>query len=275
MDKETIHYAPSYFIQPTHPITISVIGCGGTGSLVVPRLARLDYILKELGMPGLYVTVYDGDIVEQNNVGRQNFNKNDIGEYKAANIIEKVNMSYGLDWECVNHYVKKTFPKSNIIITCVDNVDIRSFIHSTRLLNHSNYSNDYKKNFYWLDCGNGKDFGQVVLCSLQPVEQPEKSIYNCQKYLPSVIDIYGELEQYNTQETQGIEGCSMAESLAKQDVFINDEIAIQAVKIIQQLVRNFRISYHGAVVNQKTNKVIGIPVPKIKNDVKRKRTIKK
>lgn len=264
MKKETIHYAPNYFIEPTHPITIAVIGCGGTGSLVVPRLARLDYVLKELGMPGLYVTVYDGDIIEQNNVGRQNFNKNDIGEFKASNIVQKINMCYGLDWEAKNNYVLDEFPKANILITCVDNVAMRTFIDKHRLLNHSGYNNDYQKNFYWLDCGNGKDFGQVVLSTMQSVVQPKKSMYDCIAELPSVIDIYGELDQYDVEETQGIGGCSMAESLAKQDVFINDEIAIQAVKIVQQLVRNYRISYHGAVVNQRTNKVIGILVPQSK-----------
>jgi hypothetical protein len=86
-------------------------------------------------------------------------------------------------------------------------------------------------------------------------------MFDCVQHLPSVIDLYGNLTKYDTEDTQGIEGCSMADSLAKQDVFINDEIAIQAVKIVQQLVRNLRIEYHGTVVNQATNKVIGIPVP--------------
>lgn len=261
--KETIHYAPNYFIEPPHPITIAVVGCGGTGSLVVPRLARLDYVLKELGMPGLYVTVYDGDIIEQNNVGRQNFNKNDIGEFKAANIVQKINMCYGLDWEAKNKYVD-TIPGANIIISCVDNVSLRTFFHSVFKEDFTNKNNDYNKNFYWLDCGNGKDFGQVVLATINTIKQPKKSIYDCSGTLPSVVDIYGDLLQYDIEEKQGIEGCSMAESLAKQDVFINDEIAIQAVKIVQQLVRNYRISYHGAVVNQRTNKVIGIPVPQSK-----------
>lgn len=261
MKKETIHYAPKYFIEPPHPITISVIGCGGTGSLVVPRLARLDYVLKELGMAGLYVTVYDGDIIEQNNVGRQNFNKNDIGDFKASNIVQKINMCYGLDWDSSNEYVKDNIPESNIIITCVDNVRVRELINITR---GSKKYRDYKNQFYWLDCGNGKDFGQVVLATMGNIEQPKKSIYKCQGSLPSVVDIYGELSQYDIEETQGIGGCSMAESLSKQDVFINDEIAIQAVKIVQQLVRNFKISYHGAVINQATNRVIGIPVPQNK-----------
>lgn len=258
--KTPIHYAPAYFIEPTHPITIALIGCGGTGSLVAPRLARLDYVLKKLGHPGLYVTIYDGDVVEQNNVGRQNFNKNDIGDFKAANIIQKINISYGLDWECVNEYFSEV-PKVNIIITCVDNVETRTFMNSNKILNRFRNASDYKANYYWLDCGNGKDFGQVVLATMNYIDQPKKSIFNCQQYLPSVIDLYGKLEQYDTQETQGIQGCSMAESLDKQDVFINDEIAIQAVKIVQQLVRNLRIEYHGAVVNQATNKVIGISIP--------------
>lgn len=258
--KETIHYAPTYFIEPVHPITVALIGCGGTGSLVAPRLARLDYVLKELGLPGLYVTVYDGDTVEQNNVGRQNFNKNDIGDFKAANIVQKINLSYGLDWECKIKYVED-IPQANIIISCVDNVEFRNNVHKKFRFDCSNLSTDYNTRYYWLDCGNGKDFGQVVLGTFKSIEQPKKSIYNCQGKLPSVIDIYGELSQYDTQEAQGITGCSMAESLAKQDVFINDEIAIQAVKIVQQLVRNYRISYHGAVVNQATNKVVGIPVP--------------
>jgi PRTRC genetic system ThiF family protein len=226
-------------------------------------------------MPGLYVTVYDGDIVEQNNVGRQNFNKNDIGEFKASNIVEKINMCYGLDWEAKNHYVHDEFPKVNILITCVDNVAMRKFIHDHKLLNHSGYNNDYLKNFYWLDCGNGKDFGQVILSTLQGVVQPKKSIYDCATDLPSVIDIYGDLSLHDVEEAQGIEGCSMAESLAKQDVFINDEIAIQAVKIVQQLVRHYRISYHGAVVNQRTNKVIGIPVPQFKQPCQEKKKKKK
>lgn len=268
--KETIHYAPNYFIEPSHPLTVAVVGCGGTGSLVVPRLARLDYVLKELGMPGLYVTVYDGDIVEQNNVGRQNFNKNDIGEFKASNIVQKINMCYGLDWEAKNKYVDSV-PSANIIISCIDKVDLRKFFHKVFNSSFTNKHIDYNKVFYWLDCGNGKDFGQVVLATTQNIEQPKKSIYNCATKLPSVVDIYGDLSEHDIEEVQGIEGCSMADSLAKQDVFINDEIAIQAVKIVQQLVRNYRISYHGAVVNQRTNKVIGIPVPQSKKPCQKKK----
>ena len=257
--KTPIHYAPAYFIEPTHPITIALIGCGGTGSLVAPRLARLDYVLKKLGHPGLYVTIYDGDVVEQNNVGRQNFNKNDIGDFKAANIVQKINLSYGLDWECLNEYIKEV-PKANFIISCVDNIDTRNLI-AKRLEIPSIDNIEYKQQYYWLDCGNGKDFGQVILATMHYITQPKKSIFNCNGKLPSVIDLYGNLSKYDKKETQGIEGCSMAETLSKQDVFINDEIAIQAVKIVQQLVRNLRIEYHGAVVNQATNKVIGISIP--------------
>jgi PRTRC genetic system ThiF family protein len=263
MKKENVHYAPAYFIEPLHPITITVVGCGGTGSLLIPRLARLDYVLKKMNHPGLQIHAYDGDSVEENNVGRQNFNLNDIGENKALNLIQKINIAYGLDWQAYGNYVAKgdKFTSSNITITCVDNVVFRNTMQENiKAKKNGLYTSPYNKRYYWLDCGNGKNFGQVVLATVEPIEQPEKSQYKCLKELPSIIDIYGPLEKFDTEEVQGIQGCSMAESLAKQDVFINDEVAIQAVKIIQQLIRYFKIDYNGAVINQETCKVLPIKI---------------
>lgn len=275
---ERIHYVPQYFMNPTHPITIAVIGCGGTGSLVVARLARLDYVLQKLGHPGLHVTVFDPDIVEENNVGRQGFLKNDIGEFKANNVIEKINRGFGTLWEAYAEKVEKNhFPFANIIMTCVDNAELRmDMAKDVARIKSPSYRFDYKEPVYWIDCGNGKDFGQVVMTTIKPVKQPEKSIYECISNLPNVVDIYGDLAKYDTEEVQRIEGCSMAESLEKQDLFINDEIAVQAVKIVQYLTRNNFIKYHGVVINQKSCKVVPIMVPaekvvKEKKPVKRKK----
>jgi len=54
-----------------HEVTITVIGCGGTGSLLLARLARVHYALLKIGRKGLQVNVIDDDIVEEHNVGRQ------------------------------------------------------------------------------------------------------------------------------------------------------------------------------------------------------------
>lgn len=267
--KKPAHYVPKYFTDPTHPITISLIGAGGTGSLIIARLARLDFILQELGFAGIHVTVYDGDIVEYHNIGRQNFLKSDIGKFKASCLVEKVNFAYGLDWEAYNQFVGENIPEANITITAVDNADFRMrFIK--RIGKRTQMLTEYKKMFYWLDCGNGKDFGQAILSTISPIEQPTSSTFDLRGVLPNVVDIYGNLNKYDTEETQGIAGCSVAESLEKQDVFINDAIALQACELVSKLIRNYRIDYHGVIINNKTGKMNPLPVkPPLRNAKKK------
>lgn len=59
--KEVIHVAPEYIMNPTHPITVSLIGCGGTGSYVLSCLGRINHSLIAIGHAGLEVIVYDFD----------------------------------------------------------------------------------------------------------------------------------------------------------------------------------------------------------------------
>lgn len=68
-----VHYIDNYLLNPQHPVTVNLIGAGGTGSQVLTCLARLDVTLRALGHPGLFVTLYDPDIVTDANIGRQLF----------------------------------------------------------------------------------------------------------------------------------------------------------------------------------------------------------
>ena len=69
-----IHYTDRYLLNPYHPVTVFVIGAGGTGSQVATGLARMSVALQALGHPGLHVTVFDPDTVTEANIGRQLFN---------------------------------------------------------------------------------------------------------------------------------------------------------------------------------------------------------
>lgn len=60
-----VHYIDNYLVNPQHPVTVNLIGAGGTGSQVLTCLARLDVALRGLGHPGLFVTLYDPDIVTE------------------------------------------------------------------------------------------------------------------------------------------------------------------------------------------------------------------
>ena len=68
-----IHYTDRYLLNPYHPVTVFVIGAGGTGSQVATGLARMSVALQALGHPGLHVTVFDPDTVTEANIGRQLF----------------------------------------------------------------------------------------------------------------------------------------------------------------------------------------------------------
>ena len=79
-----IHYTDQYLLNPYHPVTVFVIGAGGTGSQVVTCLARMGMALQALGHPGLHVTVFDPDTVTGANIGRQLFSEAETGLNKAG-----------------------------------------------------------------------------------------------------------------------------------------------------------------------------------------------
>lgn len=43
-----IHYTDRYLLNPYHPVTVFVIGAGGTGSQVATGLARISVALQAL-----------------------------------------------------------------------------------------------------------------------------------------------------------------------------------------------------------------------------------
>lgn len=240
-----IHYIHDYFLHNYHPITIDLVGIGGTGSLMIAKLARMNHALIELGSPGIHVNAWDFDVVEYNNVGRQNFTKSDVGQNKAQCMIDKINIAFGFSWEARTE--KYNFKmESNIIVTCVDNVETRNQVNKS-FKKTIDERLDYTTNFYWMDTGNGKDFGQVVLGS-RKIPQPS-SQYKTIDTLKTVYEIFGKLEDFNTEEVQGIQGCSYIDSLNKQDLFINDTISCYASNLLWKLLKNNYLTANGSIVN--------------------------
>jgi PRTRC genetic system ThiF family protein len=244
-----IHFAPNYFFNQTHPISIILIGVGGTGSLVLSRLARLDFALKELGHPGIYVTAFDSDIVERNNIGRQNFSINDIGENKAFALIGKINTNFGLNWKAVpqNYTINLDTPlTSNIFITCVDNGIFRDSFNDWFLKNQNNYNN-YLQPYYWLDLGNSRKQGQIVLGSVT-IEQPKSKIYKTKNKLKSIVELFGKTQKHDTIELQG-NSCSYNSKLHQQSLFINDVISAFASDLLFELIHNKMTEKQGMFLN--------------------------
>lgn len=252
-----IHYIHNYFLEDLHPITIDLVGVGGTGSLIITRLARMNHALLQMGHKGIIVRAWDNDVVEPNNVGRQNFTPSDVGEFKSTTMIDKINLAYGFGWISVNKKYNNAL-KANIVISCVDNVKTRNQIQKKFRKRKVLMNCNYDTNFYWLDTGNGKDFGQVVLGS-HKIKQP-KSKHKTVPQLKTIIEVFGDLSKFDNEESQGIEGCSYASSMEKQDLFINDIVSCYACDIIWKLIKNKFIIYSGNVVNMEKYNSKGISI---------------
>ena len=92
------NYTDNYLLKPYHPVTVFIIGAGGTGSQVITNLARMDTALQASGHPGLHVTLFDPDTVTQANIGRQLFSETELGMNKAIAAVTRINRFFGTAW---------------------------------------------------------------------------------------------------------------------------------------------------------------------------------
>jgi len=207
------HYTHSKIISGSHRTNITLVGVGGTGSHVLTGLGQIHHSLRALGHPGLFVTVYDDDIITEANIGRQAFAISDIGHAKASTLVNRINGHYALDWDaCPLTYPNDRYMPSHtdIVISCVDTVKARVAIASHIEQSHT-------PPIYWLDFGNTSHAGQVVLGTCRAVEQPASN-FQTTAVLPSILALYPDLG--TIEEANDSPSCSVRESLLKQDLFI-------------------------------------------------------
>lgn len=259
-----IHYTDNYLLHPYHPVTVFVVGAGGTGSQVITNLARIDTALRALGHPGLHVTVFDPDIVTEANIGRQLFSEAELGQSKAMAIVTRINRFFGSTWVAEScHYPprkpdKETPNLANIIITCTDNV--RSRLELWRYLKEyreTSGSND-KSPIYWMDFGNAQAIGQVIIGTVRnKIRQPVSNEY---MPVPKMNVITEEVKYSTITEEDSGPSCSLAQALEKQDLFVNSMLAQVGCDILWRMFKEGRTLYRGAYVNLNTLRVNPIPV---------------
>ena len=244
------HWSAPYLLNPNHKVTINLIGIGGTGSLVLTKLAMLNVALMKLGHPGLFVQAWDPDIVTNANIGRQLFYDSDMGKYKASVLINRVNNSFGTDWTAINKVADKSAfeQQANIYITCVDNIASRKQFNTylNQTLNFVKKDHpEWLKPFYWIDAGNVRSSGQVVIGTIGKIPQPKGN----EKYetLKNLFELFPELKKM--KEDNNHPSCSLAEALENQDLFINSFMADWVAHMLWQLFRYARTKYNGVFIN--------------------------
>ncbi|MBE6370800.1 MAG: PRTRC system ThiF family protein [Lentisphaerae bacterium] len=204
--------------------TVVLTGCGGTGSQMLVMLARLDTALRGLGGEGLKVDCFDPDKVTEANAGRQSFYDSDIGRNKAEVLVQRLKL-------CFPGFEAQAHPSNyerlsdfGILISCVDSRKSRREICASRT-SHT---------LYHIDCGNGADYGQVILG-------------NGSREMPWPEKVAPELIADGPEDDAP--SCSMAEALEKQELFVNDYAARIAGTLLWNLFRHGYTEIRGAYFN--------------------------
>lgn len=138
--------------------SIAVVGCGGTGGHAAEGICRL-----LLPHPTFSLVLIDGDRVEENNLGRQNFYPEDLGRFKSQALAERLARKYSRP---IGYFTTplddKEYPPPSysVIVGCVDNANARQII-AGRISMPS----------WWIDAGNGRDFGQVLVGNVESYDR--------------------------------------------------------------------------------------------------------
>lgn len=260
--KPSIHFVDNYVINPTNPILITVVGAGGTGSQVITALSRMNHALQQLRHPGFQVTVYDDKMVTAANLGRQLFTDAELGLPKSVAIINRINRFFGSNWKAVpekfddNAITSFGFP-GHIIISCTDSVPAR-FTIGKLLRNHPQNDTGSDRLLYWMDFGNSRFTGQVLLSTVTEIPQPKSDKFKPVKKLPFVTEEFGQLLQ--SQPDDNTPSCSLGEALEKQDLFINSTLANLGMSLLWSMFREGILSYRGFFLNLKDFKMQPIRV---------------
>lgn len=254
-DKMKVHFMDMDLINAVNPISVNLIGAGGTGSKMLMALMDMNHAMITLGHAGLQVRLWDDDVVTGANLGRQRFASCEIGLPKSVALINRVNRWSGTNWKAETERFDRRAEhvQAGIYISCVDNVASRFAI--------ADILNDLKKGYayrdtprYWMDFGNSKDTGQVILSTIGSIKQPDSIRYQTVDRLPFITEEFADLLKLSEQRDD-TPSCSLAEALESQDLFINPTLADFGSAMLWKMFRSGMTMHRGLFLNLETAQV--------------------
>lgn len=221
-----------------------VVGAGGTGSFVVPALARLIFELNQQQNKSAEMLIVDPDVVENGNIPRSNFCFAEVGRYKAQTLAERVSMAWGIEssFSCEKFDPDKHLKSSNsdyrnltIIVGCVDNYLARREMH--RALDEFRSYGDASR-AWWIDGGNGKTSGQVLLGSTTKRLKPEQYFTGTSicRALPAPSLQHPDLLEPEKIEARSDVSCPERVRQGEQGLNINQRVAIEMAEMLSSML---------------------------------------
>ena len=115
--------------------TVAVVGLGGIGSIAAEILARA----------GVNLIIIDRDIVEKNNLQRQNYIENDIGKPKSfalAERLRKINSDISIKsyFDDFNPFTIEMLKGADIILDGLDNLESRFILNDYSMKNNITFA---------------------------------------------------------------------------------------------------------------------------------------
>jgi PRTRC genetic system ThiF family protein len=220
------HHCHPALLESREPIRVLLAGVGGTGSRVLTGLRHIHMALLAFDRPGLEVIALDPDTVSETNLVRQAFYPADVGRSKAAILINRLNLACGLSWQAGLHDVNREVIlklQPQIVLSCVDSRAARAAIHA-------GVSDRSSRVHYWMDFGNDRDTGQVILG--EPLNAMNK---RSRGRLRTAPELFPEIADASLAEDEG-SSCSARQSLERQGLFVNDGVAVLGLNLIGQLL---------------------------------------
>ena len=226
-------------------IRVLVAGCGGNGSAIASGLPYLHQALLAFGHPGgLHVTLVDPDVVSETNCVRQPFCESEIGLPKAIVLMQRMNLFWRVNWNGLQARVADISRHADfdIVFGCVDSRKARREIHLF-------VTNRSSRVLYWLDLGNNASTGQFILG--QPKNAANEKLKD---RLPTVAESYPETIKPKLDDDSP--SCSSVEALTRQEPFINQALAFQALGLLAQMLLHGSSGYRGGFCNLATGCVV-------------------
>lgn len=230
-------------------LNVFLIGAGGTGSFAAMNLARVLFEVTRTGK-ATHLSVIDPDIVESGNIPRSNFCAAEIGRFKAQTLAERITLAWGLEVSYSNEklefekHLKQSrsgFKELTVLVGCVDNHLARREIHCS-LEELNKYNSHAAPDAWWIDGGNGRSSGQVLIGS----EVKKVKVNECftsssiAKKLPAPSVTHPELlENQELPAPREIDtrlSCAEMIRLGEQSLNINGRVAIEIGQLLTELV---------------------------------------
>lgn len=241
-------------------IHLVLIGCGGTGSWLTPAVARYARLLIELGK-NVDVTFIDHDRVEEKNIFRQNFCDAEIGLFKAETLANRFGLAWGIPIIAINKpfthetNIRQSSDALTVLMGCVDNTTARKEIAKQAQHYYTSQST------WWLDCGNQKTSGQVLLGRKHKDGEQPLTFPGLCTWLPLPSEQHPELVSDETQlaemdnEDDAHLSCAELAMKGSQSLSINFRIAAIAGEMLGKMLLTCDLETFAVYVDQATGEI--------------------